>query len=988
MRNSGGAAITGLDFIGVTVFQGSCDDLQWVGYGPVDPATGVYSTSGLPAGDYILQTNMQGSSYIDGYWASGGSVIDCADAETVTVTPGETNSGKDFQLALGGVISGTVRNSGGAAITGLDFIGVTIFQGSCDNQQPVGYGPVDPATGTYSTSGLPAGDYILQTNMQGSSYIDGYWASGGSVINCADAETVTVTPGETNSGKDFQLDAGGTISGTVRDSSGAAITGLDFIGVSVFQGSCDDLQWGGYVPIDSATGTYSTSGLPAGDYILQTNTQGSSYIDEYWASGGSVIDCADAEAVTVTPGETNGGKDFQLDAGGTISGTVRDSRGSAITGLDFIDVNIFQAGCDNQQPVGYGPVDPATGTYSTSGLPAGDYILQTNMQGSSYIDEYWASGGSVIDCADAETVTVTPGETNSGKDFQLDAGGTISGTVRDSSGSAITGLDFINVGIFQGSCDSLQWVGQGSVDSATGTYSTPGLPAGDYIIQTNMQGSSYIDEYWASGGSVENCTDAESVTVSAGVDSGNKDFQLDVGSTVSGTVYQADGMTPVTGTRICVDIFAGNSCDGSTWEHVGNGCTDTADGTYVTGGLAAGEYFLFTNTFGSDYVAEYWASGGSSNNCSNAEMITVTAGQNSDNKDFQLDAGGTISGTVYQADGATPVTGTMICVDVFKNDPCDGGTWVGGGCTDSANGSYETAGLSAGTYYLSTNTFDSGYIDEYWADQASVRGCSEAQPVTVTAGQVSSGKDFQLDVGGTVSGTVYDGETKKPLTGHTDMKVEFYTGDPCGDSQYVGDVFLENDGTFHVTGVEDGAWYLRTREDSSAYVPEWHTASSSAVNCADAVLVEMKDGVDVTGIEFYLEQGARISGHVYERDGKTPISSDRDLRVQVFQGDPCGTRSWFISATTFGADGSYMTCGLADGIYYLRFKERGTDTSDDIHQREWWADPLSTPECSGAQQVIVSGTTAITGKDFQIDKAKKSFPWARFLPAILLQHAR
>ena len=137
-----------------------------------------------------------------------------------------------------------------------------------------------------------------------------------------------------------------------------------------------------------------------------------------------------------------------------------------------------------------------------------------------------------------------------------------------------------------------------------------------------------------------------------------------------------------------------------------------------------------------------------------------------------------------------------------------------------------------------------------------------------------------------------------------------------------------------------------------------------------------------------MDAGARISGHVYESDGITAISSDQGPRVQVFQGDdPCGVITWFTSARYFGADGSYQTSGLPEGTFFLRFKESGTDTSDDVHQREWWADPLSTADCSEAQAIVISGTTDINGKDFQIDKTW-TFPWATFLPAILMGNER
>lgn len=664
-----------------------------------------------------------------------------------------------------------------------------------------------------------------------------------------------------------------TITGRISNSGG---DGLNNVCVNAHGTDCggDWVAGGG----TDANGDY-TIDIADGTYFINTDvtcggSQESLYIDKNYNTTGGTTNCDNAEGVLAGSDNIN----LTLEQGGRISGTLRDTGGTPLTGIDFVGVTIFQGSCNDLQWVGYGPVDPATGEYSTSGIAPGDYILQTYMQGTQYIDEYWASGGSVRDCADAGTVTVEVGQTNSGNDFNLEQGGSISGSVLDSQGNVLSGDGWKSVSVYQGSCDNLQQVTYGPIDATSGVYTLSGLASGEYIVQTYVPGTSYIDEFWASEASVRNCADAE--------------------------------------------------------------------------------------------------------------PVIVTAGQTRSNTNFQLDQGGKISGTVYQADGITPVTVLSICVDVYDNDPCGGDlNRVGGGCTNQADGTYETTGLDAGTYYLYTNTFDSGYIDEYWASPASTQDCANTMQVTVTAGQTNSGKDFQLDMGGTISGTVYDELTGDPITGQTDIQIRFYTGDPCGDTDFKGEMYIENDGTFRATGVKDGSWFVRTWTDRNAYIPEWRTATSSAVSCSEASLVVMNSGVDVTNVDFHLEKGARISGHVYERDGKTPIDSERELRVQVFQGTPCDNPTWFTSAVEFAPDGSYQTGGLPTGTFYLRFKESGTDTSDDVHQREWWADPLSTPLCSGAQAVIVAGTTDIENKNFQVDKTGK-FPWAIFLPAILIQNAK
>ena len=122
----------------------------------------------------------------------------------------------------------------------------------------------------------------------------------------------------------------------------------------------------------------------------------------------------------------------------------------------------------------------------------------------------------------------------------------------------------------------------------------------------------------------------------------------------------------------------------------------------------------------------------------------VTEGQAVTGKNFQLDPGATISGTVYQSDGATPLTGKNIWIYAYTGSPCSSLTWVEYAYVDSATGTYTIPGLPAGTYYLQTFSSDN-YISEWWASPQGVRDCAGAQSIVVTEGQAVTGKNFQLD---------------------------------------------------------------------------------------------------------------------------------------------------------------------------------------------------------------------------------------------------
>ena len=165
--------------------------------------------------------------------------------------------------------------------------------------------------------------------------------------------------------------------------------------------------------------------------------------------------------------------------------------------------------------------------------------------------------------------------------------------------------------------------------------------------------------------------------MAAGQQVSERNFQLDVGAVISGTVYYSDGITPVTASHVDVHVFTGDPCGENNY--IVSISTDTADGIYTIAGLAPETYYLRAfEQGGLTLLEEWWASPNSVYDCGSANSITVTSGQVENNIDFQLDYGVMITGTVYESDGVTPVIGQQIQVDAFTtSDPCSGYMWHG-----------------------------------------------------------------------------------------------------------------------------------------------------------------------------------------------------------------------------------------------------------------------------------------------------------------------
>ena len=144
--------------------------------------------------------------------------------------------------------------------------------------------------------------------------------------------------------------------------------------------------------------------------------------------------------------------------------------------------------------------------------------------------------------------------------------------------------------------------------------------------------------------------------------------QLPLTGSISGHVYQADGVTPISGANVLAHslnqgFFMGSGPSG-------------VDGSYSIIGLPTDEYWVAAHVEG--YIAEYFENAYSH---TLATSISVTAPDNVPNIDFTLEIGGSISGHVYQNDGITPIAGASVsAIPLGKNS--------GGGAVTAADGSH------------------------------------------------------------------------------------------------------------------------------------------------------------------------------------------------------------------------------------------------------------------------------------------------------------
>ncbi len=875
------------------------------------------SPDGLPAGTYFARTN-NFAGYINELYNN----IACGPCNTtsgtpITVTAGATTSGINFALAPGGRISGTVTDS--ATSMPLANVSVEIFD-STGAFITTGF---TDTSGNYTTSaGVATGNYFARTRNQ-SGYINELYNN----ITCVSCNVTTGTPiavtaGMTTSGINFALASGGRISGTVTDSATSAP--IANVNVQIFNSTGSFFESG----FTNSAGNYiSNSGLPAGNYFALTGNS-SGYIDELYNNITCFFNCnvTTGTPIVVTVGATTSGINFALAPGGRISGTVTNAANSAP--LANVGVQIFNS--SGQQVAS--PTTDSAGNYITNvGLPTGTYFARTNNS-QGFIDELYDN----ITCFPSCTVTtgtaisVTAGATTSGRNFALNAGGRISGTVTDSATSAP--ISNMNVQIFNSAGTFLF----SAFSDGSGNYITgPGLPAGNYFARTtNLQG--YVDEVYNNITCVPcNVTTGTAIAVTAGSTASGINFALAAGGRISGTVTDAITSAPIT--NINVQIF--NSA-GTLILSVNT----NSSGVYtVLTGLPAANYFIrTTNSLG--YINELYDNISCFAGCTvtTGTPVAVTAGMTTTGINFALAQGGVISGTVTDAGTSAPIAN--VNVQIFNSS---GGN-VGSVNTDGS-GNYSFGGLGSGTYFARTNN-SLGYINEIYNNITCVVNCNvtTGTAISVTAGMTTSGINFALAAGGRISGTVTDSVTTAPLANVTITLFD-------SNGLNVTSINTDASGNYIVGfGLLSGTYFARAN-NSQGYINElYNNITCAPCNVISGTPITVTAGTTTSGINFALAPGGRISGTVTDAATSLPIAN---VQVQIRN-----TSGAVVANAGTNPSGNYtVTTGLPPGTYYARTNSQQGYINEIYNNTEC----MTCNQTSGTPIAVTAGNTT-TGINFSL----------------------
>lgn len=222
---------------------------------------------------------------------------------------------------------------------------------------------------------------------------------------------------------------------------------------------------------------------------------------------------------------------------------------------------------------------------------------------------------------------------------------------------------------------------------------------------------------------------------------------------------------------------------------------------------------------------------------------------------------------------------------------------------------------------------------------------------------------------GTVTGTVFDAATGLPVTtpgaSLRVQAVEFSNQTPPGGTN---NVLIDSSGNYTLS-LPPGRYHLRTTSNNLGYINQAYGFG----NCVDSLycpryvgtIVTVPDGGSVTGINFSMPLGGRITGTLTRSDTAAPVSG---TVVQV-----AGESGTAFSSGTTDASGNYSIGGLAPGRYRVFVTPTGALSNflSEVYNNV----PCNVSDClsvQGVSWVTITGTETVSGINLSVDAASNS----------------
>lgn len=336
-----------------------------------------------------------------------------------------------------------------------------------------------------------------------------------------------------------------------------------------------------------------------------------------------------------------------------LSGTVAGPTGTAMSG---VKINVIDLSTGSSVATA---TSGAGGAFTVPALAPDDYTLKFDATSTTFAQ--YLGGTSVL--ANAQPLGLDGGAGD--KSFlkvTLSASGGISGTVKTTSGTSISGA---TITVYQ--AKDAKWIVVKTVTTTSkGAYSVTGLQPGAYRVQAK-KGTTYAPVY--SGGAASILAASDVGVVASKTSSSN--FRLGAPAKVSGVV-RADtgsGAAPLAGVKVTAWRFVGPATAFADVEKTTVTATTNAAGAYTLVGLTPGDYTLYFDAPASSAVGSTFL--GYAAEPKQAQHFVVTSGASVTGKSITLVNLGTISGVFTRTGSGSPIPDVRVSLYGDNEDPDD-----------------------------------------------------------------------------------------------------------------------------------------------------------------------------------------------------------------------------------------------------------------------------------------------------------------------------
>jgi len=371
-------------------------------------------------------------------------------------------------------------------------------------------------------------------------------------------------------------------------------------------------------------------------------------------------------------------------------------------------------------------------------------------------------------------------------------------------------------------------------------------------------------------------------------------------STISGTVRS---VAPIANTQVSAERY-----ESGRWELYFSAQTGS-DGRYLMPVDSAAGYRVCAGGLAFGWIRQCFdhRDQGALAGDQSYDPVAPIAGENLTNRDFDLHAGGSISGTLHDGHTGQPLTNIGALLTVYDQN---GDRLDSTGFLTNADGTYRVAGLPDGTFYVGIDASpafgDGSQIFPDIVCQDTCPPATEGQAIAIAGGSTASGVDFTLHPDVIVSGRVTDAQSGIGVSG---AEVGAYAWAGSLGVVLAYDTIANQDGYYELYVPGNDALYFAAEANAPLIDQVYPGIACIPTVCvSNGSVFSTQSGTPIAGIDFALEHGAAISGHVVDALTGAPLFAS----VQLYDADY--RPIWNGGGNP---DGTYTTAAWTPGTYYV-----------------------------------------------------------------------